>query len=372
MALSTATLGAENNDNNLKAKSLQAYGLAMKQLAVSLKQQSPHNDGVLAAVQLMRTFELLFGADPESQETGGLSSQTQSFRRHIDGETSLILSRGPNDTWSSSGRQLLADGRLSLITAYISRRWRSPFSHPEWKQARLWHSVADSPINKLLDIMVEIPGLLQDLDVMRQAPTPEEAQKLHTDLSAKCEACELALLAWEVEIGDDLRTYDYTANTVPLPQNEDDLALLYLSHLYWMSCLMLFSTMGFCELEDPRAKAEGGFGDLLSSSAQRTAMSYAYRIAHSIDLLFQPPAGTYSAAASFFPLGNALRYLIMLETYGSQNILSKERLMLIKAFKRPFLGSFVGRFLRNLQADDGIDYNDQGLATHIFDKIAVM
>ncbi|KAF4985995.1 hypothetical protein FDECE_16187 [Fusarium decemcellulare] len=362
MALSTATLGSENNDNNLKAKSLQAYGLAMQQLAASLKQKSPHNDGVLAAVQLMRTFELLFGADPDSQETSGLSSQTQSFRRHIDGETALILSRGPNHAWSSSGRQLLADGRLSLITAYISRRRRSPFSHPEWKQTHLWHSVTDSPINKLLDVMVEIPGLLQDLDVMRQAPTPKETQNLHTDLSAKCQACELALLAWEVEIGDDLRTYDYTAdNTVPLPWDEDNLALLYLSHLYWMTCLMLFSTMGFCELEDPQAKANGDFGDLLSSSAQKTAKSYAYRIAHSIDLLFQPPAGTYSAAASFFPLGNALRYLIMLETYGGQNIFSKERLMLIKAFKRPFLGSFVGRFLRNLQADDGIDYDDKGL-----------
>jgi len=36
--------------------------------------------------------------------------------------------------------------------------------------------------------------------------------------------------------------------------------------------------------------------------------------------------------------------------------MSKERLLLTKIFARPFLGSFVGRFLKNLQADDGVDY----------------
>ncbi|KAF4984015.1 hypothetical protein FZEAL_720 [Fusarium zealandicum] len=304
MALSTATLGANNNDNQLKTKGLQAYGLAMQQLANSIRSKGSYNDGVLAAIQLMCVFE---------------------------------------------------------ITASISRRSRSPFSQTEWKKSQLWNSIAESPLNRLLNTMVEIPGLLEDLDAFRKAPNAQEAKQLHSSLIKNCQACELALLAWEVEMGETLTAYDYTkaGEPVPLPQTDDDLAVLYLSHMYWMICLLLYSVMGSCEMEAPHIETQG---PSTCSSSQQIATSYAYRIAHSIHMLFQPPAGDYSALAALFPLGNALRYLIMLETSGGQNLISEERLMLVEIFTRPFLGSFVGRFLRNLQSEDGIYYGSESIA----------
>ncbi|RGP73114.1 hypothetical protein FLONG3_6430 [Fusarium longipes] len=270
IALSTATLGANSNDIQLKQKSQQAYGLALHQMAISLDSCKQDKDGMLAAIQLMRVYEQLFGTTFISDPT---QSTAQGFRKHIDGETALILSRGPEDAWSPMGRQLLADGRLTQINAYMSRRKRSPFSQRKWKQSRLWHSVTDSPLNKLVDILVEVPGLLEDLDFLREN-----------------------------------------------------------------SC---------------QADAKHSFMDCAS---QKIATSYAYRIAHAMHLLFHPPAGDYSSVAVFFPLGNAIRYLIMTETYGGQSTMSNERLLLKKIFARPFLGSFVGRFLQSLQADDGVDY----------------
>jgi hypothetical protein len=53
-------------------------------------------------------FGTTFIADPTQCTAHG-------FNKHIDGETALILSRGPDDAWSSMGRQLLADGRLTLV-----------------------------------------------------------------------------------------------------------------------------------------------------------------------------------------------------------------------------------------------------------------
>jgi hypothetical protein len=215
--------------------------------------------------------------------------------------------------------------------------------------------VTDSPLNKLVDILVEIPGLLEDLDILRQASHQARSKELTNTLMNACRACEKDLLSWEVETGDILTTYDYTVvgKLLPLPDNDDDLAVVYLSCYYWMTCLMMYSTMGFCELEDPNTNTKPS---LMDCPSQRIATSYAYRIAHAMHLLFHPPAGDYSSVAVFFPLGNAIRYLIMTETYGGQSTMSDERLLLKKIFARPFLGSFVGRFLRGLQADDGVDY----------------
>ncbi|RFN54369.1 hypothetical protein FIE12Z_1496 [Fusarium flagelliforme] len=345
MALSTATLGANNNDMQLTRKSQQAYVLALQQMAISLESRQD-KDGMLAAIQLMRVYEQLFGTSSNAQWTA------QGFKKHIDGETALILSRGPDDAWSSMGRQLLADGRLALINAYTSRRRRSPFSRQQWKQSPLWRSVTDSPLNRLVDILVEVPGLLEDLDVLRQASNPTEIERLYNSLMEKCRTCEMALSSWETAVGPILKTYDYIiiGETLPIPRNDDDLAMIYLSCYYWMTWLLVLSTKGFTELETSPTLT------LMSCPSQILARSYAYRIAHAMHLLFQPPAGDYTAVAVFFPLGNAIRYLIMAETFGGQRIMSKERLLLTKIFARPFLGSFVGRFLKNLQADDGVDY----------------
>ncbi|KAF5554165.1 hypothetical protein FMEXI_2151 [Fusarium mexicanum] len=350
MALSTATLGATNNDIQLMGKSQQAYGLAMQQMATSFISPSRNKDGILAAIQLMRVYEQLFGTGISAAQKNSPVSQIKGFRKHIDGETALILSRGPNDSWSDMGKQLLADGRLTLINAYISRRKRSPYSQG-WKQSQLWRSVTNSPLNQLIDIFVEVPALLEDLDIYRVSPSNE----LYNSILTRCRNCEVEILALGLEFGESLTKYDYTytREPLPVPENDDDLAIAYLSCCYWMTCLFIYSTLGFCELESQDSYARG---PILNYPSQRIAMSYAYRIAHAVHLLFEPPAGTYSSVAVFFLLGTALRYLIMIETHGGHNIMSKERLLLVNIFTRPFLGSFVGRFLQNLQADDGIDY----------------
>ncbi|KAI3578769.1 hypothetical protein IWW34DRAFT_805426 [Fusarium oxysporum f. sp. albedinis] len=310
MALSTATLGANNNDTQLMNKSQQAYGLAMQQMALSFVSPSRNKDGILAAIQLMRVYEQLFGTGISAAQKNSPVSQIKGFRKHIDRETALILSRGPEDSW-----------------------------------------LTNSPLNQLINILVEVPALLEDLDILCDALS----QELYNSILLRCRSCEVEILSLGLEFGEAITTYDYTytRESLPLPTNDDDLAIVYLSCCYWMTCLFIYSTMGFCEVESMDLYTRG---PILSCPSQRIAMSYAYRIAHAIHLLFEPPAGTYSSVAAFFLLGTALRYLIMIETHGGHNITSKERLLLVKVFTRPFLGSFVGRFLQNLQVDDGIDY----------------
>jgi len=135
--------------------------------------------------------------------------------------------------------------------------------------------VTNSPLNRLVDILVEVPGLLEDLDVLRQASNPTEIEKLYNNLMEKCRTCEIALSSWETAVGPILKTYDYIiiGETLPTPRNDDDLAIIYLSCYYWMTWLLVLSTKGFTELEASPTPT------LMSCPSQILARSYAYRIA---------------------------------------------------------------------------------------------
>ncbi|KAF4948799.1 hypothetical protein FSARC_13644 [Fusarium sarcochroum] len=235
MALSTAALTTNASDEIFKQKSQEAYGLALRQMATSLASQECNKDGLLAAIQLMRVYEQLFGVDPITKELNGPASRIRGFVKHVDGETALVLSCGPNETWSFTGCQLVLDGRLDLINTGISRRRASPFSQHQWRTSILWQRARESPLKRLLDIMVKVPGLLESLDDLRRTSDPEESLRLHSRVVAKCEACRIELLVWEMEQGETLRVYDYIVNgELSPPQNDEDLASVYLSCYYWM------------------------------------------------------------------------------------------------------------------------------------------
>ncbi|XEU97454.1 hypothetical protein FSHL1_002740 [Fusarium sambucinum] len=357
MALSTAALATNASNEVLHQKSQQAYGLALRQMATSLVSQECNKEGLLAAIQLMRVYEQLFGVDPIAEEFNASASRIRGFVKHVDGEIALVSSSGLSDTWSFTGYQLVLDGRLDLVNTAISRRKASPFSQHQWKTSILWQRARDSPLKRLVDIMVEVPGLLESLDVLRRTSDEEESLMLHSQVVARCEACRTELLAWEMEQGETLRVYDYivTGELSP-PQNDEDLASVYLSCYYWMVSLIVYSTIGFCELEIPSKERGIGFPDCPS---QRTAVSYAHRIAHAIHFLFEPPAGKYSCIAAFFPLGNTLRYLLMIESYQARKSMSLELLLLSELYKRPFLQYSIDRFLMNLIPHDGIDYGSK-------------
>ena len=70
--------------------------------------------------------------------------------------------------------------------------------------------------------------------------------------------------------------------------------------------------------------------------------------------MFQPRAGNYGAMAALFPLGITLRYLrpggpAAAPPTGEPRARSQEWRMLKELFSRPFMGTYVGRFLSNLR-----------------------
>lgn len=230
-----------------------------------------------------------------------------------------------------------------------------PLSSTAWKTIP-WTLEKKSSKDKLLDIMTDIPGLLEDLDLVRACTTPSLADEMRRRLFNNCQNLDRTLSCWTHEVGDTIKTFDYTATGIPLrrPNTSEEIALLHLSNLYWMLCVLLYSITNYAQMPTaPGGHPQGNMSERptpprTSPAPLEAATINAYKIARSVHFLFEAQSGVFGAHAAFFPLGVALRFLIATEPPYQ---LSDERTMLVELFERPFMGTFVGRFLENLQRD---------------------
>lgn len=230
---------------------------------------------------------------------------------------------------------------------------------------------------------MEIPGLLEDLDLVRATEDSVRQAEIRNATLLACGKCHNALMAWEDEVGPQLLVYDYIASgkPLPIPKTDVDTALLQITNLYWVVGILLYSTIGLLKkgaarpatpqqhnspssyLSPPasissRDSVDGASPSQTPMRAQqappqqvqrpdprRDPKLCAYKIAHSVHLFWEPAAGAFGNHIGLFPLGVAMRYLANVEP-----IEGSEPYGLMRAlFRRPFLGTQVGTFLSNLQ-----------------------
>ena len=202
-----------------------------------------------------------------------------------------------------------------------------------------WEHTEKTPMDKLVDVLADISGLLEDLDCLRamrgQNDPPSSG---YQTILADCHGIQNSLDQWEREFRGRLGTYDYLLVGLPLPEPTQDVhfATIHLACMYWAICVLLLTTVQACERA--LAQPEAHHTDAITALARR--------ISHAIPLLFDHPAGLWGALASFFSIGVAIQYLTIIE---SEVIISDEKTILLGIMYREFAGSFVGRFLINLQ-----------------------
>jgi hypothetical protein len=222
-------------------------------------------------------------------------------------------------------------------------------------------------MDKLVDVMADIPGILEKLDIIRKHLSADamDTWTAYSKLLSECHTVETGLRGWQKEFKARIEAYDYTLTGIPPPEpaKDEDFTTVYISCMYWTVCILLFSTIRACERGldlDPRLGTTtpvGTFPPTASLAGDPNKLDFlAYRIARAAPLLYSDRAGTYGSVASLFPVGVALQYLNVAESISGSS--SEERVMLLDIMKKPFLGSFVGRFLNNLQdravrKDDG-------------------
>ncbi|KAL7907731.1 hypothetical protein GGI35DRAFT_65866 [Trichoderma velutinum] len=373
LAMSAGFMGVQDRNNKvmqysqLTLQGLEAYNRAIHEMVRGLKDaKRSKNDGVLVAARILQSYELFFGSAPD-------------WRAHIEGQLSLFLARGPESFTSGQAHQLYVDHRVLVVMLSIGRRTHSPLHSPEWRTVP-WRTIPKSVKDKLMDIMEDIPFMLVSYDNLRACQDPDRADELRQIAMLHCEHISNSLDIWEEEMGVDLNQFDYTVVGSPLPEPKDDteFSLVYLSSVFWGARLILYSTLGMMNMAYAAASASPGTDSVPSLSASPASSApvstpatspeeassasglceevprvrmlnpgtFARKIAHAVPLLYGPSAGAMQGASGLFPMALALRFFATTEPPGQKSLESQ---MIYSLYAKPFVGSFVGRFLQDLQ-----------------------
>lgn len=271
---------------------------------------------------------------------------------------------------------------------YFGRREPSPFSTREWRTIP-WRAREKSTKDLLVDILDDIPGLLQQLDEFQGLQGGVERDKSLQRLHLRCREIEAALYAWKRRVSNDLERFDYTATSLPIapPDSDVEFALLHLTSLYWVACLLLYSTLAFASRQgNPLTLQVKPHGAHVSSTAtplaapgkldkrdifapMMDARLFGCKIAHAIHLSFESGAGFVQSGSALFPLAVALRYFATLDAAGQP---TPEAEVLRALYRKPFMGGHVGRFLEPIEGSQRHGTSEQTstyTATQLKDKI---
>ncbi|KAK0746952.1 hypothetical protein B0T18DRAFT_412839 [Schizothecium vesticola] len=245
---------------------------------------------------------LLYGAEAQSQT---VLSQARSWHGHAIGEMALVQQRSPTAHIQGFAHRLFVNSRIHLTIAACCARKRTPLAEPAWMMIP-WSKSSKTHKDKLVDIFVEIPGLLEDLDHLKQSPTEQLYRQFMTDYTR----IDLELTAWlqnhaPVQHLDILQVRGYTNPTA------EDLAVAQIMSLFWTMSILAHSAMLLAVPLDP-------FSSPLSHLPPHTnPRQYCTFIADIVEVFFQPDAGIFGMQAVPFPVGMALEYLTSTEGYGS-------------------------------------------------------
>ncbi|BCR99699.1 Zn(II)2Cys6 transcription factor domain-containing protein [Aspergillus luchuensis] len=362
LAHGLSMLATRDNDSQLKFKGIQAHSIALQEMRTALRDpQRASGDGILAAIRLFRFYEILYGAESRGSDKENPTLQIKGYYAHTDGEMALFMNRGWQKDWSEAGMYLLVSGRIVSFILGVGRRKRSPFSDNNWMSAP-WKYRTKSLLDGLTDILVQVPGLLEELDTIRASPIAERSLRGWENLLGECIRIEQMLLAWKETMGDKLQTFDYSQSGNPpkMPQVDRDFALLHMSCLYWSCCILLYTTIHMAANEAHQGPSFTYFLTIPFSSPgcpnyrnERNPTLHAHRIIYTIPLSHGPYAGGYGALCSTFPLGMALRYLAVAHLFphegGDTQGVHKLSQELVS---QPFMKAYTARFVGHLHKVD--------------------
>ncbi|KAK3906041.1 Sterigmatocystin biosynthesis regulatory protein [Staphylotrichum tortipilum] len=313
------------------------YGQALTHLRRSLQRaHGTRRDESIATVKLLSMFEAF-----SCQEDGQPTDSTQEWQRHHGGELALFIARTPAAHMDGDAHHVFADERVEMALAAVLARKQLVLSTPEWKSIP-WQAIPKNLKDVLVDVLVDMPGLVQAFDEMQLCAESNKQASLRLSLVKKCWEYDRQLLTWSSLVFREV-------NTGPQPCSEPlsvdlitRIAQVHGMSLFWTTSLILYSILW---------TTAGPEEDL----PQRTnPIHHAHQLADAISILLQPTAGLYGQQSAALPLEVALQYT----TAFSLRIPSAEHEPLLNILRmlKDELGSGLGRMIKaNSQDDVGKD-----------------
>jgi hypothetical protein len=253
----------------------------------------------------------------------------------------------------------------SQALSAILRRRRLPLATPEWKTVP-WQSVPKDMKDILVDVLVELPGLVEDLDTMRSCVDQDERDILQRNLVARCWECDAQLMGWseillriiiprpgkgsdshsDSESGSGSKPGPYpdpgprpdprpnpSPSTTPCKRaasslesstsgppsadrarpSKDIVSYIAQVHgmgLFWIASLVLYTVL---HAVTPPEQGEGGN----ALPERRNTTNHARKLVDAIGILLQPEAGLYGRESAALMIDVALEYTALVDQGSS-------------------------------------------------------
>lgn len=231
-----------------------------------------------------------------------------------------------------------------MISSFV-RRQRCRLSDPVWKSAP-WAILPKTPKDKLLDIMVDIPGLMEDSHHLEEEADPSSNDPdLRIKVLEECWRIDGELTSWEEDLAPrhalaELRARGYENPTA------DDVAVAQSMTLYWTACLLTYSSLRKTLLSGPSSSP----GATAALPDRTDPMIHCAAIADIVEIFFQPSAGMFGWHAAPFPMGAAL--MVLGSTWDKKGPPPPVMLKILSYFSRERGGQTVGDFLSSRPVND--------------------
>lgn len=213
-------------------------------------------------------------------------------------------------------------------------------NQPAWKEIP-WLWLPKDPKDVLLDILVDIPGVLAEFDNMKLCISANEREKRRGEPSSRCWAYDKELQAWELGIGrpimDLIAMKLAEGNLENQTLSNEELSMAHLGVIYWVTCILLYPV-----LHSVTAATE-----TTMIPTRMNPRLYCRKMARLLSYFLVRNAGGFVINMLTFPVGMALAYLRTVE--GSRET-SEEQRMLLRVFTGEY-GAAIKKFLISRQGD---------------------
>ncbi|PIG88387.1 hypothetical protein AARAC_004642 [Aspergillus arachidicola] len=288
LALGAARMGRLSKDSRLTRLSCESYSQTLR--------------------HLQRTIQ---------NGTQGLRDETLAsmiglgWASHTHGALSLVYSQGLNTRWSQAKHRLFDGFRLSATIHNMGARKPTYLATPEWTSLP-WKGWKKTPKQHLLDLMLEIPALLQMIDSVHSASDLSQKLKMLSRVWDVYSSLYRRLQTWYEAYQSDFPSKLHWEqpsrfHTVyAIPPERVPSTCIYFSDfesghihlLYWTSHVLLFSNL-----------AEGSQSPSPPFPCDVQDMhDMAVNIARSVEYFLQPKTVALGACVISFPTTVAFGY----------------------------------------------------------------
>lgn len=215
------------------------------------------------------------------------------------------------------------------------RRKKLALSTPEWKSIP-WREIPKNLKDVLVDVLVDMPGIVEDFDTMRCCADASRQAALRRELVRKCWELDGQLMHW---FGSVCRLGDPAEHGLTEAAARDlvtHVARMHAMALFWTICLVLYSILRVAS--GPQAGLPKRMDPLL----------YARRLVEVIPILLEPSAGLYGQQSAVLPLEVALQYTV---TIGSLSQEIEELVEMLRTIKHG-LGGALSRTISEVPPDE--------------------